>query len=197
MTEMKQFTSLHTVKFQEEIKEDSTLVEQWGVCDLRLMTGAKERWYGDQDHSRWVYGDRVSKRVYKIWNQTYVRRDNLLQALKAGFFDEKLIPHFVGLIFQEGFCRGYVTKMCEEYGTMVPDLFEHIKGKTLDTRFFFYDFCSKHIMMFEGKPCVIDLEAIYPLDQYKAKEEEHDRLGISGKFIEYDEYKNFLDDICG
>jgi hypothetical protein len=66
--------------------------------DLQSLTPCKvtAKWYGTQDHSRWVLrspGDGLSgASYYKIWNPTYVRRDNILAAIESGFYDERTVP---------------------------------------------------------------------------------------------------------
>ena len=116
---------------------------------------ARQKWYGNQDHSRWIFYDEVNKLYYKIWNDTYVRRNTIVEALELGFYDDKILPALKGLIFWEGICRGYVMNECEEYGLLEDDFFNNIKKRTNDTNIFAYDLCPNHIFKFNGKTTII------------------------------------------
>jgi len=153
---------------------------------------ARQKWYGNQDHSRWIFYDEVNKLYYKIWNDTYIRRNTIVKALELGFYDEKILPAFKGLIFWEGICRGYVMKECKEYGILEDDFFNNIKKRTNDTDMFAYDLCPNHIFKFNGKTTIIDLEGVYQLNQYHNKKEEHHSLGIPGRFVEYEPYEKYI-----
>ena len=153
---------------------------------------ARQKWYGNQDHSRWIFYDEVNKLYYKIWNDTYVRRNTIVEALELGFYDDKILPALKGLIFWEGICRGYVMNECEEYGLLEDDFFNNIKKRTNDTNIFAYDLCPNHIFKFNGKTTIIDLEGVYQLNQYHNKKEEHHSLDIPGRFVEYEPYEKYI-----
>jgi hypothetical protein len=76
----------------------------WPKCNIPLFADLKRkqgrhRWYGDQDHSRWVYEDDINHVFFKVWNHTYIRKNNLLDAFSRGFYNG-LIPAFRGVIKQ-------------------------------------------------------------------------------------------------
>ena len=99
------------------------------TIDVESMTLASDRvkFYKNQDHSRWVYYDKENDLYYKLWNETYIRKNNVITGFLSGFYDMELIPSFVGFIFWEGVCRGYVTKGCDEYKQMDEDYYKIIK----------------------------------------------------------------------
>ncbi len=74
--------------------------------------------------------------------------------------------------------------------------FEEMKSRTKDTNMFAYDFCPNHLYKFDGDLTIIDLEGVYNLNEYELKKEEHDRLGIPGRFIEYEPYQKYIDELC-
>ena len=141
--------------------------------DLRELDVIKENifWLDEQDHSRWVLRTRKksaafgSQELYlKIWNPTYIRRDNILAGIDVGFYDDQITPALVGLIFHRGFCRGYVVRKCTpNWGAGVDELFDLIKEKSEQTGFFSYQFSRYHIMRYKNRLNLIDLEGIYPI----------------------------------
>ena len=64
------------------------------TIDVQSMTPIYERskHWGNQDFSRWVFKDESTQLYYKIWNETYVRKDTIPNAFKLGFYDEELLP---------------------------------------------------------------------------------------------------------
>jgi len=153
---------------------------------------SREKWYGHQDHSRWIFYDEDNKLYYKIWNDTYIRRNTIVEAFESGFYDEKLLPALEGIIFWEGICRGYIMKECKKYGVMEDSFFDDIKKRTKKSNMFAYDLCPNHIFKYEEKITIIDLEGVYSLDDYETKTNEHYSLGIPGRFVEYEKYKNYI-----
>ena len=152
----------------------------------------RQKWYDNQDHSRWVFYDETNKLYYKIWNDTYIRRNTITDAFELGFYDTDILPALKGLIFWEGICRGYVMEECEKYGVLEDDFFNDIKKRTNDTYMFAYDLCPNHIFKFNGKTTIIDLEGVYKLNQYHNKKKEHHSLGIPGRFVEYEPYDEYI-----
>lgn len=123
---------------------------------------------GSQDHCRWVLrtrsGNGEAVRYYKIWNPTYVRRDNLPAAIASGFVDQVTVPALDGLIFHEGLCRGYVMNGCEAARGLLDDVYRQlIYRRTRLTRHFFVQLSQHHVMRFQGLPSLVDLESIYPV----------------------------------
>lgn len=128
------------------------------------------RWYGDQDHSRWVFRtsgqDQLagSEDLYvKIWNPTYVRRDNILRGIAAGFYDEQTTPALRAVIVHHGLCRGYVMHRCVQDRSPDPAFYELIREKTARTRYFHVQFSPAHTLTYHDAYSLIDLEAVYPI----------------------------------
>ena len=153
---------------------------------------ARQKWYDNQDHSRWVFYDETNKLYYKIWNDTYIRKNTIVDAFESGFYDLEMLPALKGIIFWEGVCRGYVMEECEKYGELEDDFYNDIKKRTTNTNMFAYDLCPNHIFKFNGKTTIIDLEGVYQLNQYHIKKDEHHSLGIPGRFVEYEPYEDYI-----
>ena len=68
--------------------------------DFSQLTLIKERSkkYKAQDHSRWVYKDVKNNLYYKMWNPTYIRKDNILKGISNGFYDIETTPALMGTI---------------------------------------------------------------------------------------------------
>ena len=79
----------------------------------------------------------------------------------------EVVPAFMGLIYYENICRGYVTKKCDECLDDITSFNNLIKEKTKNTKFFIYDISNKHVMKFKDKFSLIDLEGVYPLSSYE------------------------------
>jgi|TARA_R100000479_G_C6381028_1_gene201071 hypothetical protein len=156
---------------------------------------AREKWYDNQDHSRWVFYDETNKLYYKIWNETYIRRNTIVEAFESGFYDLDMLPALKGIIFWEGICRGYVMEECEKHGILEDDFFDDIKKRTTNTDMFAYDLCPNHIFKFNEKTTIIDLEGVYQLNQYQTKKSEHHSLGIPGRFVEYEIYDEYINSL--
>ena len=87
------------------------------IRHMRLVRERLNR-YGDQDHQRWTYRRRGFKGrmlYYKIWNPTYVRRNNMIDAIKAGFYDDVLTPALRAILLDDTGMRGYVTAACRPH----------------------------------------------------------------------------------
>jgi len=153
---------------------------------------ARQKWYDNQDHSRWVFYDETNKLYYKIWNDTYIRKNTIVDAFESGFYDLEMLPALKGIIFWEGVCRGYVMEECEKYGELEDDFYNDIKKRTTNTNMFAYDLCPNHIFKFNGKTTIIDLEGVYQLNQYHIKKDEHHSLGIPGRFVEHEPYEDYI-----
>ena len=139
-------------------------LDSFNPLNMNLIK-SREKWYGDEDHSRWVFES--DGLYYKIWNETYVRKDGVKTGLDSEFYDEDTVPAFVGLIYYDGICRGYITKKCEECKDDITSFEDVIKNKTKETGFFVYDITDKHIMKFGDKFSLIDLEGVCPLSEYE------------------------------
>jgi hypothetical protein len=174
---------------------------EWNIplfADLKRKQG-RHRWYGDQDHSRWVYEDVINDVFFKVWNHTYVRKNNLLDAYRCGFY-EGLIPAFRGVIKQTNVCRGYVMNRCEKpenQEELFQDILEKIKESTKETGLFSYDLHKGNVWIYEEKPCLIDLEGVYPLKEYERLKKEHEDLEIGNgdSFVTNKEYDMFIQNL--
>jgi hypothetical protein len=124
----------------------------------------------NEDHSRWVFRSARSSDsnglFFKIWNPTYVRRDNILGALGAGFYDERTTPALDALVFHEGVCRGYVMRSGTPCRKLDADFFELIKHRSEETGYFNVQFSAGHTMLCDGKISLLDLEGVYPIAEY-------------------------------
>jgi|TARA_R110002012_G_scaffold93419_4_gene226539 hypothetical protein len=163
------------------------------TIDVQSMTPIYERskHWGNQDFSRWVFKDESTQLYYKIWNETYVKRNGIVSGLLSGLYDETTVPALVGLIFWEGVCRGYVMEHLgdvhkkedmisnEDY----PKFYNHILQKVKDTSYFPYDLCQKHMRKYKDTISLMDLEGVHHIDEYEYRLKEHNDLGIKGLFI--------------
>ena len=145
------------------------------------MVKSREKWYGEDDHSRWVFKE--NNLYYKIWNETYIRKNGVKKGIDCGFYDESTVPSLVALIYSEDVCRGYVTKKCEVCEEDTTSFKEVIKNKTKETGFFIYDITDKHIMKIGDKFSLIDLEGVCSLSEYE--DIANDRFNASFSSQEY------------
>ena len=151
------------------MKHDVWCLADVAIPELALVREVV-RWFADQDHSRWVF--RLPKRdplaggrdlYLKIWNPTYVRRDNLLRGIDAGFYDDRTAPALKALIFHRGVCRGYVMDRCRPNRQLDAAFYGLVKERTARTHYFHIQFSPYHMMRYERAYSLIDLEGIYPL----------------------------------
>lgn len=123
-----------------------------------------------QDHARAVYRtppdfvlNNESDFYIKVWEESYIRRDNLLRALKAGFYDETTVPALRGSIQHAGFCRGYIMRAGKTMRFGHRKFYNLIKTKTIQTHYFHVQYSRYNTLKIDNRPSLIDLEAIYPL----------------------------------
>ena len=156
--------------------------------DLTSMYSVKELicWYGNQDHLRWILKD--GNFFYKIWNPTSIRKNNLLKALDVDFYDENLIPAFVGLIFHKQECRGYVMKKGRQNKKLNPEIYDLLKNKTKRTNYFTYQFSPFHTIKLKKKYSLIDLEGVYHLSDLKKLKYYHCEFS----FLDYKSFVYYL-----
>lgn len=138
-------------------------LDEIDFSQLSLIKG-REKKYGDQDHSRWIFYDNDNL-FYKIWNPTYIRRNNILEGIFSGFYTTETTPALVGTIHHEEICRGYIMNKVDEDTKNLKEFYKVIKQKTISSNYFYFDYCKQHIMNYKGYPCLIDLEGIYPLSE--------------------------------
>lgn len=143
---------------------NSISLDSFNFLNMTLIK-SREKTYKGQDHSRWVYKDQLNHLYYKLWNPTYIRKDNIIRGIESGFYDKETVPALKGLIYYEGECRGYVMDKVNESINVFKDFYKIIKEKTTSSNYFYFDYCEKHVMEYNLSPCLIDLEGIYPLTE--------------------------------
>lgn len=164
--------------------------------EIGQMTLIKERyvWHDRQDHSRWVFklkkGNAFNcgnELFVKIWNPSYVRRDNILKAIDAGFYDESTTPALKYLIYHKGLCRGYAMDKCDTVYSLKLDeeFFEIIKEKSRKSGFFNAQFSPCHVMKYKKLFSIIDLESVFPISDLTIIHKQR-------AFFDYEAYENFI-----
>ncbi len=161
--------------------------------DVSDMLAIKQRnkWYGNDDHSRWVFKDSNTGLYYKLWNESYIRKDNVQLGLDRGFYDKTTVPAFHGIIYHNDICRGYVTQECQHTENDSSIFYEIIKKKTHDTHLFVYDFTEKHIMEFKDNFTLIDLEGICELYEYEDIAQDKNHAAFASE-----KYRRFVNELC-
>ena len=158
----------------------------------------RAKYYGPYDYSRWVFKDESTNLYYKIWNETYVKSNNIISGLLSGLYDETTVPALKGLIFWNGYCRGYIMDYLGDVANkndMISDkdypiFYNHLLKKIKETNYFPYDFCQKHVRKYKDGFSLMDLEGVHHLDEYEYRLKEHNDRGIKGKFINLPHYEN-------
>jgi len=147
--------------------------------------------FGAQDHSRWVFRGALAGCTktffYKIWNPSYVRRDNILAAIESGFYDERLVPALWGLITHKGLCRGYVMHEGRTgHDALTEGFRDFVFLRTRETGYFAVQFARCHTMIYERKLSLLDLEAVYSIDAFNQLPQLHCQFDDScyGSFVE-------------
>ena len=140
-------------------------IHPWHSCrGLKLVKG-KTRYRGNQDHSRWIFHDEKNKLYYKIWNDTYVRRDNIIDGVESNFYNKTICPGLNGIIVFNGICRGYIMEEMKPYTLSTKQFYETICHYTLNSKHFFHDYSDSHIYDYKGQPCLIDLDGIHHISE--------------------------------
>lgn len=93
---------------------------QLADIDFTTLKLTKENvfWDGNRDDSRWMFRSTRRSRVadqrdlyFKVWNPTFIRRDNILTGIDIGFYDElttlEMVEEFYRLIKQRSARTGY------------------------------------------------------------------------------------------
>jgi len=139
------------------------------ISKLRLVKESTS-WINERDHCRWVFrddshaaGNSRQTRYLKIWNPKHVRRNNVLNALESGFYDETTASALTGIIFHKGVCRGYITEPCFFDYRTENEFYEILKKKTITCNFFAIQFSRYHVGLCNGKYSLIDLEGVHPI----------------------------------
>ncbi len=139
------------------------------LSELKLLKEACHR-FGDQDHSRWLFRTRRRSPggedlYFKIWNPTYVRRDNLLRGIESGFYDEATTPALRAVVRAGGVCRGYVMGRCVPHRGRDPAFHALVLRKTVETGLFAVQYSASHTMRCGEALSLVDLEGVHPLDE--------------------------------
>lgn len=178
---------------------DIWMPDKFNLSDIEIhrLTLVKEvyLWHQDQDHSRWVF--KCSQRNYvkdcrylyfKIWNPDYVRRDNILMAMDAGFFDDKTTPALKGIIYHQGLCRGYIMEECKQIYThhLNQKYFELIKTRSRETGLFHIQFSPCHVMKYKRWFSLIDLEGVFKISEFP-------HLHKMKSYFDYKDYEKFIE----
>jgi len=158
-------------------------LDSFNPLDMNLIK-SREKWYGKDDHSRWIF--EYEDLYYKIWNDTYIRKDGVKLGIDCGFYDETTTPALESLIYYDDVCRGYVTKKCDLCFEDITPFYEIIKNKTIETNHFVYDFSKQHVVNFNDRYSLIDLEGVFPLSEYENIA--YDRYNASFSSEEYREF---------
>ena len=179
---------------------DTIKIVSLDTIDVSNMTPVYERakYYGQFDYSRWVFRDENTRYYYKIWNESYVKSNNIIAGLLSGLYDETTVPALKGLIFYNGYCRGYIM---DDLGDVAnkndmisdedyPSNYSFILKKIKSTYYFPYDFCQKHVRRYKGAYSLMDLEGVHHIDEYDFRLKEHNERGIKGKFINNAQFEN-------
>ena len=150
--------------------------------DEYVVIQKKERFYGDQDHSRMVLRENSTNLYYKFWNKSYIRSKHILDAYNIGFFIE-LCPALVSIILDDDVCVGYITHECESGSVDYSDinnLYNKLISATKTYKYFYYDWEDVNLMKYKGNAILLDLESVYPISEL-------DNV-VSGKY--HCEFKN-------
>jgi hypothetical protein len=150
--------------------------ERWRLSEVALpdlaLVKERLRWIGGEDHCRWVFRvPRGARRTgardlyLKVWNPAYIRRDHVLRALDAGFYDERTAPALHALVFHRGVCRGYVMERCRRSSRIDPAFWDAVKAATWRTGYFHVNFSRHHALRHKSWYSLIDLDAVYPISE--------------------------------
>ena len=117
------------------------------------------------NHGRKVFHD--EKNYYKIFDHDYCRRQNFIDALNVGFFDE-IAPALTGLIMDGDEIIGYIMERGRPMPQQELAARKEFNQKLIDlvtkTGMFYYDFVKQNVIKTDDKlPSIIDLESVYPL----------------------------------
>lgn len=136
---------------------------------LELVKESVSRIDGE-DHSRWVFFDRstgarspTAGRFVKIWNPRHVRRNTVVDALNAGFYDRSIAASLYALIFHKGVCRGYVSDPCTLTYRHDRQFDESLRRRSADCAYFAIQYSKYHIGLVGDRYSLFDLEGVHPL----------------------------------
>jgi len=173
------------------------MIKKYNLVDFKLenlkIVRQSTTKYPNENHTRTTYYDEVNKIYIKIWAEDYVRKDNL-NLIDFNFFNG-LIPNFLGFIEHNNITRGYVTREAIENKKTYKYLLSKLIENTKKFGVFLNDFCEGHCYEFEGKPCLIDIEGVWFIDDYKDLVEHHIKVEnpTGPPFVVDSNYKSVVD----
>ena len=135
-----------------------------GVVNVIEKSG---RIVDEVNHGRKVFHD--EKNYYKIFDHDYCRRQNFIDALNVGFFDE-IAPALTGLIMDGDEIIGYIMERGKPISQQELASKKEFNQKLIDlvteTGMFYYDFVKQNVIKTYNKlPSIIDLESVYPIHE--------------------------------
>lgn len=199
--------------------------------ELNIQSNSKQEYspvkrsnstYDNQNHVRAVYKIESEKKYVKLWQENYERGFFFYDALTKGFYDEwKNALHIQPIIErnlgkrQGVVCRGYKMNSCNNLNNNNKSIREHFSDKLVDlsrrTKYFYYDinFNMSNVYSYNMQPCLIDLDSVYPLEEYLKRRGENpakengiykegkfsdgDHKGGNGFLVKYNYYRNDLE----
>ena len=162
---------------------------------------SKIKYYKDQNHTRAVWENKEKGVILKIWPKNYIRGEYFHQASEKGFFDDMVDYSSIQVIMDDkGICRGYSMRKGEELTKDErndKNTLEHFSMRLLEkvkeTGFFYYDLDFSNLKRFGNEYCLIDLDSIYPFNEYQ---EWRDGKHRGGEMVKYEPYKSQLDELA-
>ncbi len=157
--------------------------------------------YNDQNHTRAVWENKEKGVILKIWPKNYIRGEYFHQAYKSGFFNDMENHSSIQIIIADREnCRGYSMKKGEkltEDEKKDDKILKHFSNRLIEkvkkTGFFYYDLSFDNLRKFGSEYCLIDLDSIYPLNEYQ---EWRDGKHRGGEMVKYEPYKSQLDELA-
>lgn len=174
------------------------MIEQINLSDIDIkkLILVKETYviHNGQDHSRWVFKYNTSHLIkncselyFKIWNPSYIRRDNIIKAIDSGFYDKNTTPALKAILYHNGLCRGYVMDKCyQDYKLNLDERFYAlIKEMSTKTKFFNAQFSPCHVLKYKDSFSLIDLEGVFLISDLT-------EIYKQMNFFDYEEYERFI-----
>ncbi|MFC1842088.1 hypothetical protein ACFLYU_00310 [Candidatus Dependentiae bacterium] len=128
--------------------------------------------------ARAVYAAVEKGCFFKIWDANFWRCRYFLQGLQSGFYDENNTP-LVAVIYDEGCCRGYVTRVglrtvgLTDGRSLLPiekqkdkryiDFYYDLLERTNLLGYVYIDLTPANIVLQDNKIKIVDLEPLLPI----------------------------------
>lgn len=161
---------------KEELKQLRSKVPEFLKENKQELEKRKPSDYFGQNHNRYCLEGISEFFFIKLWPKEYVRSIYFLKAFESGFFNfitNKKI-HIEPLFKDENdkkdkHCCGYLMSKCieceineEKENYFISILLENAKKYN----YFYYDLYKSNIMKFNNEYCLVDLDSVYPLDEF-------------------------------